>query len=170
MESRIRSVSRLLPFGVTVVWDALTDPVLLQGWLAPEVRPLVGQTLAIALDAVPLPGASAAIMRSIEPGRAAELDLGAAGTVRFDVVEAEPFASGRGASTCTATASPAHDLADRGLVAALDARLEALHELLRGRPVDWVAASTGDVTLPGVQDRDTGVPGDGRAPWRGTDG
>ena len=143
MESRIRSVSRLLPFAATVVWDALTDPVLLQGWLAVEATPIVGRTLEIAVGGVPLPGASSGSVRSVSPGRAAELDLGEAGIVRFEVVESEPFSTGRSASTCTATAAPAHDLAARGIVAALDARLDALHELLRGRPVDWSATTSG---------------------------
>jgi len=139
VESCIRTVSRPLPFGAVVVWDALTDPVLLQGWLAPTATPVVDGTLAIAVDGVPLPGASSGTVRSVDPGRLAELDLGLAGTVRFEVEPKEPLATGRSTCLCTASAAPAHELAARGIVAALDARLDALHELLRGRPVDWAA-------------------------------
>lgn len=147
MESGINSVSRSLPFGAVVVWDALTDPVLLQGWLAPAATPVVDDALVIALDGVPMPAASSGSIRSIEPGRVAELDLGAAGSVRFVVEPTEALESGRSTCRCTAIAAPAHDLAARGAVAALEARLDALHELLRGRPAEWESSTGG----PGVR-------------------
>ena len=147
MDSRARTVSRLLPFGASVVWDALTDPVLVQGWLAPEVTPVVNAGATLALDGVPLPGASAAILRSRDPGVVAILDLDRAGEVRFEIGAREPLPNGRSQCLLVATATPAHELAAMRIVPALDARLTALHELLRGRPVDWgtgSAGSTGD--------------------------
>ena len=144
MKSRLRTVSRVLPFGVAVLWDALTDPVLVQGWLAPVASPVIGGALAVAVEGVPLPGASAGVLRSVEPGRVAVLDLGAAGRVRFELAAEPPLPSGRSSSACTAVAEPAHDLAAVGLVPAIEARLDALHELLRGRPVDWEASAEPD--------------------------
>lgn len=149
MDSRSRSVSRVLPFGAAVVWDALTDPVLVQGWLAPVVEPVEPvEGAELALDGVPLPGASCGRIRPLEPGRLVELDLGATGTVTLLVTPGEPLESGRSTATCVATAHPGHDLVARGIVAALDARMDALQELLAGRPMEWGAgaADSGDGT------------------------
>ncbi len=142
-----------MPFSHAVVWDALTDAVLLQGWLAREAEPLPGDRLAVALDGVALPGASAGVLRSVASGSVATLDLGVAGEVRFLLedlgpIDDEPAGGARRLTLCRAEGDPAHDLAAVGLAAALEARLTALEELLRGRPVEWAAvgASTGKVT------------------------
>ena len=144
VDPRPRFVSRLLPFGAVVVWEALTDPVLVQGWLAPEVTPVVDAGASLDLVGIPMPGADVGRIRSIEPGSSAELDLGRAGSVRIEVTALEPMPTGRSQCMLVAVATPAHELADRGLLEALEARVAALHELLRGRPVDWAAGSTAD--------------------------
>jgi hypothetical protein len=148
VESRARSVSRLLPFGAAVVWDAFTDPVLVQGWLAPIVTPLIGAGAGLEVSEVPLPAASGGVLRSLEPGSAALLDLGSAGSVRFEATVREPLPSGRSQCMLVAVATPAHELAAVGILEALDARVTALHELLRGRPVVWSARSADDDSGP----------------------
>lgn len=130
-------MARVVPFTRAVVWDGFDDHVLVQGWLAPSAVPVVGPQHAIAVTGAPLPGGGTGELRSIHPGASALLDLGLAGVIRFELAEGAILPNGRGSTVCTATGAPAHDLAAVGLARAIEARLDALAELLAGRPVDW---------------------------------
>lgn len=98
----------------SIVWDALVDPVLVEGWLHPTAQ-LVGAHLRERRDPELL-----------------ESDVPELGPVRFELAVVA------GGTRGTSTHVRAHVPADR--VAEWAARLDALPGLLRGHPVDWNAA------------------------------
>jgi len=113
-----------LPRGIG--WEALVDPVLVGGWLHPDVT-LVDGTTGISF-VEPERFGEPAVLHVISP---------VFGDVRIVLVSLE--GGRRGESTVlTLTASDEWGrLADRERLWEL--RLDQLESLLRGHPVDWVA-------------------------------
>jgi hypothetical protein len=97
-----------------IVWDALVDPLLVEGWLHPAARLLdgdVGELIEPADDV------TAVLETTLEPF----------GELRFELDELE--GGTRGTSTGLRLTAEA--------TAGWQDRLDELENLLRGHPVDW---------------------------------
>ncbi len=110
---RAVDIERLIDLPRSIVWDALLDPVLVEGWLHPAARLLEGDMRELV---EPAPDATAVLETVVEPfGRLRfELDERAGGT--------------RGSSTL---------LRLHAQGAGWNDRVDALENLLRGHPVQW---------------------------------
>ncbi len=120
-------IERVIDLPRAIVWDALVDPVLVEGWLHPELR-LIGGEPAVALRerVDPAPGVDAVLrVRSEELG---ELSLALV----------ERGGGTRGLSTAITVVV---QLADPRFGGALheswQIRLDQLEDLLRGHPTWW---------------------------------
>jgi hypothetical protein len=107
-------VDRRIDLPRAIVWDALLDPVLVEGWLHPTAR-LLGGDVRERVD--PAPGATAVLATVLE----------SFGELRFELDELE--GGTRGTSTAFRLG------AERA--AGWSDRIDDLENLLRGHPVDW---------------------------------
>ncbi len=110
---RAAGVERRIDLPRAIVWDALLDPVLVEGWLHPTARLLDGVEERID----PVEGRTAVLATVLEPF----------GALRFELDEVE--GGTRGTSTVLR-------LTGAGSVEWSD-RVDDLENLLRGHPVDW---------------------------------
>jgi hypothetical protein len=111
---RVADVERRIDLPRAIVWDALLDPVLVEGWLHPTARLLDGDVQA-RID--PVAGETAVLATVLEPF----------GALRFELDELEGGTRGTSTAFRLSAADPA-DWADR---------VDDLENLLRGHPVDW---------------------------------
>lgn len=121
-------LERLIDLPRSIVWEALVDPVLAEGWLHPQARLVEGVEVVERHDPSPA-----------HPGEPAVLDSRGTqlGRTRFELVE---FVGGtRGAVTRLELEilDPLSDGPRPPVVAGWQTRLDQLEELLRGHPVDW---------------------------------
>lgn len=107
-------VDRRIDLPRVIVWDALLDPVLVEGWLHPTARLLEGD-VGERID--PAPGTTAVLATVLEPF----------GELRFELDELEGGTRGTSTAFRLSAARPA-GWADR---------IDDLENLLRGHPVDW---------------------------------
>jgi uncharacterized protein YndB with AHSA1/START domain len=122
-------IERVIDLPRVIVWDALVDPVLVEGWLHPVLR-LVGGEPAVELRerVDPLRGC-VAILRT----RSASL-----GELRLTL--AERTGGTRGSSTTVAVEVRLPDPRfDGALRQSWQTRLDQLENLLRGHPTVWWA-------------------------------
>lgn len=128
-------LERLLPLPRVIVWEALVDPVLVEGWLHPTARLVSGTSQRAFVEP---DSADDAVLDVISPvfGRV---------RVRLGSVAGGP----RGESTAvTLEVWPeGHD----DTHARWSSRLDRLEELLAGHPVDW--SSDGGAGVADVADR-----------------
>lgn len=103
----------------SIVWDALVDPVLVEGWLDPVAR-LVDGDVSERRD--PEPGDVAVLATVLEPF----------GELRFELRERE--GGTRGTSTLLRVSAPS--------LAGWNDRVDDLENLLRGHPVEWGTRGT----------------------------
>ena len=133
-------IQRVVDLPRAIVWDALVDPVLVEGWLHPVLR-LVGGEPAVELRerVDPVPGTEAVLrVRSEELG---ELRLALA----------ERAGGTRGSSTVVTVEVR---LPDRRFGGALgetwQTRLDQLEDLLRGHPTMWHGAQAAPARRSGA--------------------
>ena len=110
---RAGDLERLIDLPRAIVWDALLDPVLVEGWLHPAARLLAGD---VHERVDPAPHATAVLETTLEPF----------GRLRFELDERD--GGTRGTSTF---------LRLQAASAGWDDRIDGLENLLRGHPVDW---------------------------------
>jgi hypothetical protein len=110
---RAKDFERLIYLPRSIVWDALLDPVLVEGWLHPTARPLDGE---VRERVEPAPDTTAVLETVLEPF----------GRLRFELEERD--GGTRGTSTL---------LRLQATGAGWDDRIDGLENLLRGHPVDW---------------------------------
>jgi hypothetical protein len=110
---RAGDLERQIDLPRAIVWDALIDPVLVEGWLHPAARPLEGE-MRERVD--PVAGGTAVLETVLEPF----------GRLRFELDERE--GGTRGTSTILRLQADG---------AGWDDRIDGLENLLRGHPVDW---------------------------------
>ena len=127
-----------LDFSRAIVWDAIVDPVLLEGWLADAVvDPRIGGRFR--LDWIEPNHLAPFVGEIVELEEGAVLCAAAGGldSLRFELA-AVPGGS-RGESTVlTVTVASALDARFApAVIAHWGSNLEQLTELLRGHPVDW---------------------------------
>lgn len=109
---RAGDLERLIDLPRSIVWDALLDPVLVEGWLHPTARLLDGAVQRVD----PAPGRTAVLESVLEPF----------GWLRFELDERE------GGTRATSTL-----LRLQGAGAGWEDRIDDLENLLRGHPIDW---------------------------------
>jgi hypothetical protein len=110
----VAGLERRIDLPRAIVWDALLDPVLVEGWLHPTARLLDGD---VGERIEPVPGETAVLATVVQPF----------GALRFELDELE--GGTRGTSTALRlSAARQEDWADR---------IDALENLLRGHPIDW---------------------------------
>lgn len=98
----------------TIVWEALVDPVLVEGWLHPTAQLADGD---VGEWIEPAPGETAVLATVVEPF----------GALRFELDERE--GGTRGTSTDLRVSAPD--------IGSWPDRIDALENLLRGHPVEW---------------------------------
>lgn len=121
-----------------IVWDALVDPVLLEGWLADaEVDLRAGGGFRLRWiqpnHLAPFRGEIVALA----PGEVLEIAGGDSGGLRFDLRAVPGGTRGVGSTLLVTVASPVERRFAPGVIAHWQSNLEQLDELLRGHPVDW---------------------------------
>ncbi|CAN5204971.1 hypothetical protein BH09ACT3_BH09ACT3_10300 [soil metagenome] len=124
----------------SVVWDALVDPVLLEGWLgAVEPSPLSAAELSIEWLDGSEPTTTLARVERIEHFRTLRLGTDNRGTIEFLLTEVPGGLRGRG--TVLELSIQLSAEARFASTARLDWEwaLERLDDLLSGRPADWAA-------------------------------
>ena len=110
---RAGDLERRIDLPRSIVWDALLDPVLVEGWLHPTARLLAGDVR----DRVdPAPDRTAVLETVVEPF----------GRLRFELDEQE--GGTRGTTTF---------LRLQAAGAGWEDRIDDLENLLRGHPIDW---------------------------------
>jgi hypothetical protein len=107
-------VERRIDLPRVIVWDALVEPVLVEGWLHPTARLLDGD---VGERVDPAPGTTAVLATVLEPF----------GELRFELDELEGGTRGTSTALRLGAAQPAR-WADR---------IDDLENLLRGHPVNW---------------------------------
>ncbi|MGN6325508.1 hypothetical protein [Pseudolysinimonas sp.] len=112
-----RTVERLIDLPRAIVWDALVDPVLVEGWFDPELRLVDGGPAVIVLD-----------RRDPELLR---VRIDGVGDLAFHAEEVEGGTRDRSTR-----------LRVVGEIGAPDELLDRLEDLLRGHPVDWAGAAS----------------------------
>ena len=117
---RAGDLERLIDLPRAIVWDALLDPVLVEGWLHPTARLLSGD---VSERVDPVPGETAVLETVAEPF----------GRLRFELDERS--GGTRGTSTRVRVWAAGTGWEDR---------IDALENLLRGHPVDWGEASASE--------------------------
>lgn len=102
-----------------IVWDALIDPVLVEGWLHPTARLVdpANRGGDVGERVEPVPGETAVLATVLEPF----------GELRFELDELD--GGTRGTSTVFRVRSES--------LAGWSDRVDDLENLLRGHPVDW---------------------------------
>ncbi len=118
-------LERLIDLPRAIVWDALLDPVLVEGWLHPTARLVSGE---VRERREPSPDATAVLETALEPF----------GRLRFELDERD--GGTRGTSTIfrlQATGSGWED------------RIDDLENLLRGHPVRWGDSSNQEQRVDG---------------------
>jgi len=126
VESVLR-IDRVVDLPRVIVWDALIDPVLVEGWLHPTLR-LVGGEPAVELRERVDP----------EPGRDAVLRVRGEQLGELRLGLAERAGGTRGSSTVVTIEVQLPDPRFGGaLRETWQTRLDQLENLLRGHPVRW---------------------------------
>ena len=124
-------LERSLDLPREVVWEALVDPVLAEGWLHPVAR-LAGDADAEEFEPIEFSEPESADAVAVLHVRSGEL-----GELRFELAEVP--GGTRGTSTRLKLAvrgqGDARFLAP--VIAGWRTRLDQLEDLLRGHPVDW---------------------------------
>lgn len=147
MSPRPQIVERRIELPPRLVWAALVDPALVEGWLHPTARLVpasddgedrddIARGSAVDGDIASDPDSVAQVIDLDEPLLLA-VDSPVLGRLRFDLSE---FPGGsRDASTrLTLTIFGADAAARPELVATWLTRFDQLNDLLHGHPVDWV--------------------------------
>lgn len=106
-------LERLIDLPRSIVWDALLDPVLVEGWLHPSARLIAGD---VRERVEPAPGVTAVLETVLDPF----------GSLRFELDERD--GGTRGTSTL---------LRLQATGPGWSARIDDLENLLRGHPVNW---------------------------------
>lgn len=107
------AVERVIDLPPSIVWDALVDPVLVEGWLHPSERLIDGTVLACV------------------EGELLHVRGDRLGEVRITLGELVGGTRVTSTLVCVELTEPP--------TAAWSARLDQLEALLRGHPVDWSA-------------------------------
>jgi hypothetical protein len=110
---RAGNLERLIDLPRSIVWDALLDPVLVEGWLHPTARLIAGE---LRERVEPAPGVRAVLDTVLEPF----------GRVRVELDERD--GGTRGSSTFLRLEAAGSGWEDR---------IDGLENLLRGHPVEW---------------------------------
>jgi uncharacterized protein YndB with AHSA1/START domain len=125
-----------------VVWDALVDPVLLEGWLAAaDSAPELERTVRLEWRDGSEPAGVAATVERFEPFRALHLSTDTRGSIGFLLTERPGGLRGMG--TVLELRIELDVDAQFTALAREDweAALERLDDVLSGRPADWAAVS-----------------------------
>ena len=107
-----------------IVWEALVDPVLVEGWLHPSARLVEGTTPVEFRE--PDDPAAPAVLEVVSP---------AFGAVRVVLDRIPEGTRGEGTHVVLTVSDEWGRRSDREALWAL--RLEQLADLVRGHPVDW---------------------------------
>ncbi len=110
----VAGLERRIDLPRAIVWEALLDPVLVEGWLHPSARLLDGD-VGERID--PVPGETAVLATVLQPF----------GALRFELDELE--GGTRGTSTVLRL--------NAAQSAGWSDRVDDLENLLRGHPRDW---------------------------------
>ena len=122
-------IERVIDLPRVIVWDALVDPVLVEGWLHPELL-LVGGEPAVELRERVDPSAGADAVLRVRGDELGELRL----------TLAERAGGTRGSSTVVTVDVQLPDPRfDGALRQSWQTRLDQLENLLRGHPTVWRA-------------------------------
>ena len=121
-----------------IVWDALVEPVLLEGWLADaEVEPRVGGRFRLRwVEPDHLSPFSGEIV-TLVPRELLDVEGAASERLRFSLRELPGGTRGTSSSLSIAVTSVIEPPFAPGVIAHWQSSLDQLEDLLRGRPVDW---------------------------------
>jgi uncharacterized protein YndB with AHSA1/START domain len=125
------SIERWFDLPREVVWEALVDPVLAEGWLHPVSR-LAGDTEAEEFDPVEFTEPESPSVPAVLHVRSGEL-----GEVRFELTEVAEGTRGRSTELRLVVGGQGEARFHAPVVATWRTRLDQLEQLLRGHPVDW---------------------------------
>ena len=125
------SLERWLDLPREVVWDALVDPVLAEGWLHPVAR-LAGDADSEELDPIEFTQPESPDAPAILHVHSGEL-----GEVRFELTELAEGTRGRSTELRLTVGGQGEARFRAPVVASWRTRLDQLEQLLRGHPVDW---------------------------------
>jgi uncharacterized protein YndB with AHSA1/START domain len=130
--------SRSYDLPVPIVWDALVDEVLVEGWLAAaRIDPRVGGLYWLGWQGGGTLAPTNGTVTAIEPPRRLEIETDNIGTLEF-TLESVPGGT-RGSATDLHLAIRV-DTEPRLLASTYaywQSNLDQLEDLLRGHPVDW---------------------------------
>jgi uncharacterized protein YndB with AHSA1/START domain len=130
--------SREYDLPVAIVWDALVDEDLVEGWLASaRIDPRVGGRYLLHWLSGTSLGPTTGVIEAIEPRRRLTIDTNNIGRLSF-VLESLPWGT-RGSSTEVRLTIQV-DTEPRMLAsthAYWQTNFDQLEDLLRGHPVDW---------------------------------
>jgi len=124
----------------SVVWDALVDPVLLEGWLAAvEPSPLAAPAIAIDWLDGSEPSPTAAAVELVEPPRRLRLGTDNRGSIDLRLTEVPGGLRGMGTVLELRVRVPVDARFAAAIAADWESALDRLDDLLRGRPAEWAA-------------------------------
>jgi uncharacterized protein YndB with AHSA1/START domain len=125
------TLERWLDLPREVIWDALVDPVLAEGWLHPSAR-LAGDSDADDLEPI-------RFLEPENPDATAVLEVRSAelGDVRFELTERAEGTRGRSTELRLTVGGHGDPRFNAPVVATWRTRLDQLEQLLRGHPVEW---------------------------------
>lgn len=119
-------LERVIDLPREIVWEALVDPVLVSGWLHPELALVEGTTGVVFAE--PERVDSPAVLQVISP---------VFGDVRFELAASPGGRRGEQTSLALTASDEWGRLAERRQLWEL--RLDQLEQVLLGHPVDWTA-------------------------------
>lgn len=137
-ESRELRFDRTIDFSPAIVFDALIDPDLIEGWLAhAEVEPHVGGAFDLAwLTSSSFPSTQGTITLLEEPSVLA-VSTDNRGDIRFELVSKPGNATGSATVLTTTVVVQVDSAFLPRVIADWQTSLDQLEGVLRGHPVDW---------------------------------
>lgn len=120
MTDPVPTATREIDLPRVIVWGALVDPVLVEGWLHPEYRLIDGTSILHLEEPIGL-----------------EIESDELGHLLFDLEEMPGGTRGTRTRLTVAVLRTIDDRFSPTILASWRVRLDQLERLLRGHPVDW---------------------------------
>ncbi|HEY5319556.1 MAG TPA: SRPBCC domain-containing protein [Galbitalea sp.] len=130
--------SRRIDLPAAIVWDALVDDVLVDGWLAPaRIEARLGGAYELDWQIGTGPEFTHGVITEFLPSTRLAIETDNLGSLEFTLEVTEGGTRGTGTELTLRLGADTHRLLLASTEAYWQSNFDQLEELLRGHPVDW---------------------------------